>query len=97
MARVSVIATLEVDAATFDEVKTRILEHRERCLATEPGTLMFELMVPRDETGRIYLYEVYESQAAFDLHWRGSSMAQLRRQTEGRLRIASGIWGTPAD
>jgi quinol monooxygenase YgiN len=97
MSRVAVIATLEVDTATFEDVKTRVLEHRERCLASEPGTLMFELMLPRDEPGRMYLYEVYADQAAFDVHWHGESIARLRRETEGRLRIASGIWGTPAN
>jgi quinol monooxygenase YgiN len=96
MAKVAVIATLEVQPDSLNDVLAEILAHRERCLATEPGTLQFDLMIPRDESGRLYLYEVYADQAAFDVHWHGPSMATLRAATGDRLRIAAGIWGRPA-
>lgn len=95
MTKVSVFATIEVAPGALETVKTRVLEHRERCLATEPGTLLFELMVPREEPNRLHVYEVYEDQAAFDVHWNGASIERLRQETGETMKIVSGIWGTP--
>ncbi len=96
MAKVAVIATLEVDPNHFEAVTASVVAHRERCLRDEPGTLMFELMIPREDRSKLYLYEVYADQAAFDTHWNGSSLARLRAETEDKLKITSAIWGTPA-
>ena len=95
MSRVAVFATIEVAPGTRDDVSSRILEHRERCLRDEPGTLTFEVMLPREAPDRIHLYEVYRDQAAFDAHWNGPSLAQFRRETEGKMAITAGIWGAP--
>ena len=39
--------------------------HRDRCLKGEPGTLGFEILRPEKN---LMLYEVYDSQAAFEAH-----------------------------
>jgi quinol monooxygenase YgiN len=52
-------------------------------LDTEPGTLAFEIMVPHDDADSILLYELYESPEAFDLHWNGPSIQQVRKEAEG--------------
>jgi autoinducer 2-degrading protein len=97
MSPISIIATLEVDVPTLDDVKARLAEHRSRCLATEPGTLMFELMAPRDDPSKMYIYEVYADQAAFEAHWHGPSIKRLWEEVAGRCSIAGAIWGSPAN
>jgi (4S)-4-hydroxy-5-phosphonooxypentane-2,3-dione isomerase len=93
----AVIATIEIEPGQEAEVLALILAHRERCLRDEPGTLMFELMVPRDEPHKLMLYEVYVDQAAFDVHWDSPSIARLRTEAGDRMKIVSGIWGSPAN
>ena len=95
MSKVAVIATIEVEAGTRANVSEIILRHRERCLREEPGTLIFEIMAPRDDETRLMLYEVYESQAAFDAHWNGLSLALCREEAGSRMKIAGGLWGVP--
>lgn len=95
MSKVCVFATLWIATAAKDHVLAELLAHQARCLSDEPGTLMFELMLPRDTAEAAHVYEVYEDQEAFNLHWTGASMAELKRATGDNLRIVSGIWGTP--
>lgn len=40
---------------------------RQSC-ATEPGCRRFDVAVPKGETDRIFLYEVYDDRAAFEAH-----------------------------
>ncbi len=96
MSRVAVIATIAVVAERREEAVGSLRRHRDRCLRDEPGTLTFEVLVPRDEPDKLYLYEVYASQQAFDTHWAGASLAIFSQETAGFVSIESGIWGTPA-
>lgn len=95
MANLAVFASLEFDPEWREFVVAQLLAHRRRCLDGEPGTLLFEPMISRDEPDRIYLYEVYRDQAAFDTHWNGASIAELHRLTGDKLRIVAGTWGVP--
>jgi len=97
MTKVAVIATIAVVPERREEAVQILLRHRERCLRGEPGTLVFELMVPRDEADKVMLYEVYASQVAFDTHWNGESLAIFHREGDGFVKIQSGMWGTPAN
>jgi quinol monooxygenase YgiN len=95
MSKVAVIATIEVEPGTRIEVAEIMRRHRERCLRDEPGTLIFELMVPRDDENKLMVYEAYESQAAFDAHWTGASLAICRQEAGSRMKIVGGTWGVP--
>lgn len=83
VSRLAVIATIAVKPEAREAVVDILRRHRQRCLRNEPGTLVFEMMVPRDEADKIMLYEAYDSQAAFDAHWNGASLA-MARQEPGR-------------
>lgn len=96
MNEVAVIATIETAPGSREAVLEMILEHRARCLADEPGTLLFEVMIPNDEPDKLMLYEVYRNRAAFDAHWNGQSLSRLRLETGERMSIKSGLWGIPA-
>jgi quinol monooxygenase YgiN len=67
------------------------MAHRARCLSDEPGTLQFEILLPRDDSTKVLLYEVYWDDAAFAAHWNGLSTNRLRHEASGMI---VGVTGT---
>lgn len=95
MPQVAIVATITVKPGRLEHVLSCISRHRARCLRDEPGTLLFEMMVPNDHPDTIMLYEVYTDRPAFDVHWNGPSIAVYRQETDGIADITGAIWGEP--
>jgi quinol monooxygenase YgiN len=55
------VATIKTVPGKRDEYLKHLKAHAQRCLATEPGTLKFEILVPQDEADTVMLYEAYAS------------------------------------
>ena len=70
---------------------TLLMAHRARCLADEPGTLQFEVLLPREDQTKVLLYEVYTDDAAFEAHWSGPSTNRLREEA---AEMIVGVKGT---
>lgn len=83
MPKLAIVATITTAPGKRDEYLKHLRAHGERCRATEPGTLGFEILVPHDQPDAIMLYELYASSEAFDAHWNGPSIQQLRKEGEG--------------
>lgn len=83
MAKLAIVATIKTVEGKRDEYLKHLVAHGKRCLATEPGTLRFDIMLPNDDANTILLYEVYESPEAFDAHWNGASIKQTREDAKG--------------
>lgn len=96
MSAVAIIATLEVEPASRNDLVPILLRHRERCLRDEPGTIAFEVLVPEEEPGRLMLYEKYTDRAAFDAHWNGKSLGIAKAAAGARLKKISGVFCTSA-
>jgi len=104
ISKLVIIATIEVQPGSRDRAVKILLDHRERCLRDEPGTLQFEVLVPSDKpTGpgapipeskpnTIMLYEVYIDAAAFGVHWNGASLAQAQKEAGS---VIVGLTGIP--
>ena len=90
MAKVAVVATIEVSPGRMDEYLPLLMAHRARCLKDEPGTLQFEVMRPRDDGTKVVLFEMYSDEAAFEAHLKGASMAKLRDASAGMRQGMSG-------
>lgn len=91
MAKLSIVATIKTVPGKRDEYLKLMIAHAQRCLAGEPGTLQFDIMLPQGDADAVMLYEVYESQAAFDAHLKGDSMQQIRREAAGLQVSLSGV------
>jgi quinol monooxygenase YgiN len=90
MSKLAIFATIEVPPGTREEALKVLLEHRERCLRDEPGTIQFEVLIPDDRPvlpglpepvanpNAIMLFEVYADRKAFAAHWSGPSMAKAK-------------------
>ena len=45
-----------------------ILENARRSLADEPGCRRFDVLVPEGIADRVFLYEIYDDERAFEAH-----------------------------
>jgi quinol monooxygenase YgiN len=84
------VATIKTVPGKRDEYLKHLKAHAQRCLATERGTLKFEILLP-EEADTVMLYEVYASPEAFEMHWNGASKQQANRDWEGLKISASGV------
>jgi quinol monooxygenase YgiN len=91
------MGTIEVAPGNRDQVTSLLMAHRARCLKNEPGTLQFEVMLPREDHSRILIYEVYRDDAAFDLHRNAASITQWREETDGMITKVIATRCTPVE
>jgi quinol monooxygenase YgiN len=80
MPKLAIIGNLEIAPGSLDRILPLLMAHRSRCLADEPGTLQFEVLLPHDDQTKVLIYEVYKDDAAFAAHWNGPSTNRLREQ-----------------
>lgn len=97
MPKLAIIATIDVAPGTRDQVLPLLLAHRARSLKDEPGTLQFDVLVPREDASKLLLHEVYQDDAAFEAHRNARSIAQFREATAGFGVKVTGTWCTPAE
>ena len=81
MSKLAIIGTIEVAPGKRDQVLPLLMAHGARCLRDERGTLQFEVMISREDDSRLLVYEVYQDDAAFDMHRNGLSIAKFREET----------------
>jgi quinol monooxygenase YgiN len=91
MAKLAIVATIKTVPGKRDEFLKHLKAHGQRCLATEPGTLKFDILVPKEEADTVMLYEVYASPEAFQTHWTGPSMQQVKEDTAALQVSLSGV------
>lgn len=91
MTRFAIVATFQIAEGRMDEFLPLLLAHRDRCLRDEPGTLRFDVLQPRNEANTVLPYEVYEDDAAFQVHWNGPSVARVQAETREMVVKLTGI------
>jgi (4S)-4-hydroxy-5-phosphonooxypentane-2,3-dione isomerase len=97
MPKFAIVATIEVLPGRIDEFLPILMAHKARCLKEEPGTLLFEVLRPRDDDTKVMLYELYQDDAAFDVHVKGSSIAHMREESAGMTAGVSATRCTQLD
>jgi quinol monooxygenase YgiN len=85
MSKLVIMGSIEAAPGKRDQVASLLLAHRGRCLNDEPGTLQFEVALPREDDSRILIYEVYQDDAAFALHRNAPSIGRWREETAGMV------------
>ena len=90
MSKFANVVTIEVAPGRRDQVVTLLLAHKAR-LKDEPGTLQFEVLLPKDEDTTIRAYERYRDAAAFEVHLNGPSLAQWKKETAGMVVKLHGV------
>ena len=85
MPKIASVVTIEVAPGRKDQVVSLLAGHKARCLKDEPGTLQFEILLPRDDDTKVLSYEVYRDDAALEAHRNGPSFARWREETAGMV------------
>jgi quinol monooxygenase YgiN len=91
MSRLAIVATIKTVPGKRDEYLEHLKAHAQRSLSTEPGTLKFEILVPKEEADTLMLYEVYASPEAFQAHWTGPSLQQVKQDAAGLQVSLTGV------
>jgi (4S)-4-hydroxy-5-phosphonooxypentane-2,3-dione isomerase len=91
MRKFATVGTIEVVPGKRDQLLPLLLAHKARCLKDEPGTLQFEILLPKDSETKVLLYEVYRDDGAFEVHRNGPSFARWRDET---AEMVAKIYGT---
>jgi (4S)-4-hydroxy-5-phosphonooxypentane-2,3-dione isomerase len=84
------VVTIEVAPGRRDQVVTKLAAHKAR-VKDEPGTLQFEVLIPQDDETKIFAFEMYRDAAAFEVHLKGPSLAQLRDEIAGMVMKLHGM------
>jgi len=84
------VVTIEVVPGRRDQVVALLAAHKAR-LKSEPGTLQFEMLLPNDDDTKVLSFEMYRDAAAFEVHLKGPSLAQLLKETAGMVMKLHGV------
>jgi autoinducer 2-degrading protein len=90
MSKFANVVTIEVAPGRRDEVVALLLAHKAR-LKDEPGTLQFEVLLPKDADTNVRVYEMYRDAAAFEVHLNGPSLARWKEETAGMVVKLLGV------
>jgi quinol monooxygenase YgiN len=90
MARFANVVTIEIAPGRRDQVVSLLLAHKAR-VKDEPGTLQFEVLLPKEDDTKVLSYEMYRDAAAFEVHLKGPSLAQLREEIAGMVVKLHGV------
>jgi quinol monooxygenase YgiN len=90
------VVTIEVTPERRDQIVTSLLAHKAR-LKSEPGTLQFDVLLPKDDDTKVLSFEMYRDAAAFEVHLNGPSLAQLLEEIAGMVIKLHGVRCTVVD
>src|SRR5262245_13044914 len=90
MSKFANVVTIEVAPGRRDQVVALLLAHKAR-LKDEPGTLQFEVLLPKDDDTKVRMYEMYRDAAAFEVPLNGSSLAPGQEETTGMVVNLLGV------
>ena len=90
MSKFANVVTIEVAPGRRDQIVALLLAHKAR-LKDEPGTLQFEVLLPKDDDTKVRVYEMYRDAAAFEEHLNGPSLAQWKEETAGMVVKLRGV------
>jgi quinol monooxygenase YgiN len=91
MGKLALVATIKTVSGKRDEYVTFMKAHAQHYLASEPGVLKFEILVPHDQADTVMLYEVYASPEVFEAHWNGQARREANRDLEPLRVNASAV------
>ncbi|MEK8034768.1 antibiotic biosynthesis monooxygenase [Ideonella sp. DXS29W] len=89
MQKKALVVTIEFETESYPHSLRALLDHRQRCIDTEPGTLQFEVLEPEGNKNTVILFEVYANAAALNDHNSGHSLALFKEQVGSSIKMAS--------
>jgi quinol monooxygenase YgiN len=98
-----IIAPIQIKEGYREQFIEAVVEDARSSVHNEPGCLRFDVIQDADDANRIWLYEVYKDEAAFQAHLQAPHLRKFRESTQewrvtglqGAGRGSFNIW--PAD
>ena len=91
MNKLAIVATFEIEPGQKNNVIPLFKAHAERCIKGESGTLQFDILQPMDEANKVMIYEVYQDEAALEVHRNGPYFKKIVEDTNGMIKNMSPI------
>lgn len=85
MSKIALVVSFKAAEGRKDELIEGLKGHAQRSLDNEEGCIRFDVLIPRSGEADVMLYELYESQAAFDLHSASDHIKMWRGMSEGMV------------
>ena len=63
-----IIAPIQIREGAKEEVLAALLPNAQAAVATEPGCLRFDVIQDAGDPNRVWVYEIYVNEAAFNYH-----------------------------
>ena len=80
MSKICLVVDFKVKPGTKAQFLDIIREHASRTLENEEGCLRFDVCEPIEGGNRVFLYEVYADDAAFETHKASPILARTRER-----------------
>ena len=80
------VVDLEINPADFRKFVPAIMQNGETAVKEEPGVIQFDIMAPKDEPNHVFLYEVYENEAAYKSHLQSAGFKKFQAATTGMVK-----------
>jgi quinol monooxygenase YgiN len=95
-----IIAPIQVKEGCVDEFIKEIIDDAKGSVNDEPGCLRFDVIQDAGDPNRIWLYEVYQDEEAFQSHtqaphfikWRDATQDMRVQGIQGAGRGSTNIW-----
>ena len=89
--RFAITVTFEINEKQFSAFLPLIHENARASVRDEPGCLRFDVLLPTQPRAQpaVFLYEVYESRAAFDAHLASSHYRTFDAATQDMIAAKS--------
>ena len=95
-----IIAPIQVKEGFIDEFVKEIIDDAKGSVNDEPGCLRFDVIQDAGDPNRVWLYEVYKDEEAFQAHtqaphfikWRDATADMREQGIQGAGRGSANIW-----
>ena len=80
MSKVALVVEFDVKPEHREAFEDVIRGHAHRTLEAESGCLQFDVLIPKDEPNKVFLFECYADADAFAAHGKSPILAETREK-----------------
>ena len=85
MNRIALVVEFDVKSECRTEFEDIIRSHAERTLEAEAGCLQFDVLIPQEEIGKVFLFECYRDSDALKTHAKSPILADTREKYQDMI------------
>jgi (4S)-4-hydroxy-5-phosphonooxypentane-2,3-dione isomerase len=78
MSKVALVVEFDIKPEHRQAFEEIIRYHAKRTLETEEGCVQFDVLIPRNDDNKVFLFECYRDAAAFEAHGKAPLLAETR-------------------